>query len=154
MGNFTSAVGILRMQFEAIVRAHWSYFAASDLAIEKMLSELTTENENGSYKIRMLGEMLSKMEAKAPPNALAPLLEFRDYSWKPLSSYVHGGTHAINRHSKGYPVQLLEQVLRNSNGLNGLTAYFWAQLSGYPHLPKEVFGLFSKFKDCLPPDRQ
>ena len=44
-------------------------------------------------------------EAKAPKNSIDPILEFKEYSWKPLSGYVHGGLHAIERHSKGYPKQ-------------------------------------------------
>ena len=153
-GNFTSAIGLLRLQFESLVRAHWFYFAATDIAIEKQLAELSNETAKRANTIPMLNEMLQKMEGKAPENALAPLLEFKEYSWKPLSSFIHGGIHAINRHSKGYPLPLLDLLLRNSNGLNGTTAYFWTQLTGQPHLSKEVFKSFSDFRDCLPSDRK
>ncbi|MCG9747562.1 hypothetical protein [Shewanella sp. Isolate8] len=152
-GNFTSATGLLRLQFEALVRAHWFHFAATDIQIEKHLEELTYKSATKNSKAPMLSEMLQKMEGKAPKNALDPLLEFKQFSWKPLSSYVHGGIHAINRHSQGYPIQLLELVLRNSNGLNGVTAYFWSHLTGQPHRPKEVMELFKEFRNCLPPDR-
>jgi hypothetical protein len=152
-GNFTSAIGLLRLQFEALVRAHWFHFAATEIQINKHLADLTNESENRASRMPMLTEMLEKMEGKAPDNALHPLLEFKQYSWQPLSSYIHGGIHAINRHSKGYPVKLLEQTLRNSNGLNGTTAYFWSHLTGQPQKPKEVMESFKEFKDCLPMDR-
>lgn len=42
-------------------------------------------------KLPMLSEMLKKLEGKAPQIALDQLLELKQYSWKPLSSYVHGG---------------------------------------------------------------
>ncbi|WP_240778434.1 DUF6988 family protein [Shewanella polaris] len=152
-GNFTSAIGLLRLQFEALVRAHWFHFSATEIQINKHLADLTNESANRASKIPMLTEMLEKMEGKAPENALLPLLEFKQYSWKPLSSYIHGGIHAINRHSKGYPIELIEQVLRNSNGLNGTTAYFWSQLTGQANKPKEVMKSFNEFRDCLPSDR-
>ena len=152
-GNFTSAIGLLRLQFEALVRAHWFHFSATEVQINTHLADLTNENAHRASKIPMLTEMMDKMAGKAPENALLPLLEFKEYSWKPLSSYVHGGIHAINRHSKGYPIQLLELVLRNSNGLNGTTAYFWSHLTGLPQIPKEIMASFEVFRDCLPADR-
>ena len=98
----------------------------------------------------MLSEMLRKMEGKAPKNALDPLLEFREYSWEPLSSYIHGGIHAIDRHSKGYPVALLEQTLKASNGVNGMTGYFLAILTGNSGLSKDFHKSFFDYQDCLP----
>jgi len=80
---------------------------------------------------------------------MAPILEFKEYSWKPLSSYVHGGLHAIDRHSKGYAIQILEQALKASNGVNGLVAVFGAILTGRPELTKEVYTSFDTFSDCF-----
>jgi len=149
-GNFTSSLGIVRLQFEALVRALWFFYVASDLNVEKFSADLNVETEKKAQKIPMLSEMLKKMEGKAPKNALDPLLEFKEYSWKPLSSYVHGGIHAINRHSKGYPIALLEQTLKASNGVNGMTGYFLAILTGNSKLAKQFHNSFFEYKDCLP----
>lgn len=148
--NFTSALGLLRLQYEALVRSVWVYYAASDIAVEKLGSELTVESSKKAEKLPMLSEMLRKLEGKAPKNALDPLLEFKEYSWKPLSSYVHGGIHVLDRHSKGYPVELLKQTLKASNGVNGMAGYFIAILSGIPERAKSFHDTFFKFKDCLP----
>jgi hypothetical protein len=43
-GNFTSALGLVRLQYEAFVRAMWLFFAASDLEVSKLLSELTHDS--------------------------------------------------------------------------------------------------------------
>lgn len=98
----------------------------------------------------MLSEMIKKMETKAPEALLESILEFKKYSWKPLNSYVHGGLHVIDRHSKGYPVELLEQALKASNGLNGHTGIFAAVLAGDRDLMKDVHRKISEdFSDCF-----
>jgi hypothetical protein len=99
----------------------------------------------------MVSKMLEKLTGNAPEEATAPLLEFRDYSWKPLSSYVHGGIHAIHRHSKGYPAGIIEQTLRASNGLCGVTGMFAAVLTGQQSNVSEMSNLYQSFSDCLPP---
>ena len=43
-GNFTSAIGLLRLQYEAFTRSIWLFYAASDLAVTKMMTELTAGN--------------------------------------------------------------------------------------------------------------
>lgn len=152
-GNFTSAIGLLRLQFEAVVRALWIVYAASDTSVKKFSEGFTNETALKNENMPMLSEMLKKLEERAPKNALIPLLEFKEYSWKPLSSFVHGGKHLVNRHAKGYPVDLLEQTLKASNGLNGFTGYFLAILSGDQKIAKNFFKTWNQFKDCLPPDR-
>ena len=101
----------------------------------------------------MLSEMLSRLEGKAPKEALDMLLEFKQYSWKPLSSFVHGGVHAIHRHSKGYPAALLDQALRASNGVSLMVGMLLVMLSGDQSQRGRVSGIQMKFRDCLPPDR-
>lgn len=152
-GNFTSAVGLLRLQYEALVRAMWLLYAASDTAVEKLSVELTHERARKSEKITMLSEMLRKLEGNAPAEALDMLLEFKEYSWKPLSSFVHGGIHAINRHSKGYPVTLLEQALRASNGVSLMVGMLLVILSGDLTQNKKIQKIQREFTDCLPPKK-
>ena len=96
-GNFTSAIGLLRLQYEAFTRSIWMFYGASDVAVSKLMTELTAESARKSQKLPMLGEMLKKLEGKAPQVVLDQLLEFSEYSWKPLSSYIHGGIHAVQR---------------------------------------------------------
>lgn len=147
--NFTSAIGLLRLQFESLVRGMWIFYAASDTALSKLTAELNEDSQKRANNLPMLSEMVTQLEKKAPKNAIDPILEFKEYSWKPLSSYVHGGLHAIDRHSKGYPVQILEQALKASNGVNGLVAVFGSILTGQPQLTKEVYKSFDKFSECF-----
>lgn len=149
-GNFTSATGLVRLQYEALVRAIWLLYSASEIAVAKLMSELTTETANKANKLPMLSEMLEKLDGKAPKEALDMLLEFKEYSWKPLSSFIHGGIHAITRHSKGYPAPLLEQVLKISNGISVMVGMLLVILHGGGQKVGLMPQIQRKYANCLP----
>lgn len=149
-GNFTSAVGLFRLQYEALVRAMWLLYSAADNAVSKLMGELTHDGAIRAEKLPMLAEMLNKLEDKAPAEAVAMLREFKEYSWKPLSSYVHGGMHAMHRHSKGYPQVLLEQALKASNGVSTMVSMLLVILSGDRTQLGKLPKVQVEFSDCLP----
>lgn len=64
--NFTSALGLLRLQFESLVRGMWVLYAASDIAVSKLTAELNEENQRRANNLPMLSEMISQLEKKAP----------------------------------------------------------------------------------------
>lgn len=149
-GNFTSSLGVLRMQYEALVKAVWILYAASESSIGKLQSELNHETAKRADKVPSLSEMLGELDGKAPSQAISPLLEFKEYSWKPLSSYIHGGIHAINRHGKGYPTPLLSQAARSSNGLLIMTGMMLVIMSGDSRHSGRISAIQKRFADCLP----
>ena len=149
-GNLTSATGLVRLQYEALVRAMWLCYAASDIAVSKLTSELTQESANRANKTPMLSEMLEKLQGKAPQEAVDMLLEFKEYSWKPLSSFVHGGIHAIHRHSKGYPLPQLAQMVRISNGVSTMVGMLLVILHGGGEQRGKIPRIQKEFADCLP----
>lgn len=151
IGNTTSATSLLRLQYESLVRAIWVIYSASDSIVEKLSAELNSENAKKANRLPMLSQMLNEMEKTTPHNALIPLLEFRDTSWKDLSSFVHGGFHLIHRHGAGYPAWLQETVLRSSNNLNGMNGYFISIMTGDIPLSKSVHASFNDFMDCCIP---
>jgi len=150
VGNFTSALGLVRLQYEALVRAMWLLYSASDIAVSKLMSELTNETAKKADQLPMLSEMLKKLDGKAPKEAMEQLYEFKVYSWKPLNSYVHGGIHAVHRHSKGYPKPLLLQILKASNGVSIMTGMLLVILSGDKRQSGKIPALQREFIDCLP----
>lgn len=99
-GLYTSAAALLRVQYESLVRALWVLYVSTDSQAELMLAELTQETTKQASKIPMLSQMLEEIEKKAPHAPVAHLKEFKHYSWRPLSSFVHGGIHAVNRHGR------------------------------------------------------
>lgn len=149
-GNFTSGIAVLRMQYEALTRAIWTLYAAPDNSIDKLSSDLNPEIAKWADKVPLLSEMLEQLKGKAPSNAINPLLEFKEYSWKPLSSYVHGGIHAINRNKKGYPAGLLVQEIKASNGLLLMTGMMLVVLSGDARQMGRIPAIQQRFADCCP----
>lgn len=149
-GNLTSATGLVRLQYEALVRAMWLLYAASDTVVSKLTSELTQEAANKANRLPMLSEMLEKLQGKAPQELVNMLLEFKEHSWKPLSSFIHGGIHAIHRHSKGYPLPLLEQMVRISNGVSVMVGMLLVILHGGGAQRGKMPLIQREFADCLP----
>jgi hypothetical protein len=150
-GLHTSAAALLRVQYESLVRALWSLYVASDVEADLLISELTNESAERAATIPMLGQMLLAIEKKAPHAPVSQLKEFKQYSWKPLCSFVHGGIHAVSRHSRGFPAPLVEGMIRNSNGLLTITANLALILSGSAPaglIPR----IQAQFRDCLPPE--
>lgn len=146
----TSAISLLRLQYEALVRAVWLLYAASDSAISKLVAPLSQEAEQAaSNSLPSFSTMMNEIEKKAPAAAFRHLKEFKDYSWRPLNSFVHGGIHAVKRNKDGYPAALLSQTLRHSNNLSNLAAIALVCLIDHPPLTQIVAGVSAKYADCL-----
>ena len=151
-GNSTSGIGMLRLQFEALVRSMWICYAASEERVSTLSSELTSESaRKATNQHPGLSEMLTKLDGKAPKEAMDLLLEFKEYHWKPLSSFVHGGIHAIIRHGTGYPPTLLAPLVKGSNGVSMMSAMMLVILSGDPAQQGKLPAIQTEFADCLPP---
>ena len=114
------------------------------------MGEFSREAVGNNEKLPMHAEMLNALDGKAPRDAMISLLSFKEYQWKPLSSYIHGGVHALRRHSDGYPVDLLKQVLRASNGLSTMVAMVLLLISSDQSKQGFLPSVQMDFKDCLP----
>jgi hypothetical protein len=149
-GLYTSAAALLRVQYESLVRALWVLYVAKDGQVDLMLADLTQETAMQASKIPMLSQMLEEIEVKAPHAPVAHLKEFKHYSWRPLSSYVHGGIHAVNRHGRGFPPELVLTEVQLSNGLLGIAGNLLLILSGVPQEAGTMVGIYTEFQDCFP----
>lgn len=150
-GLCTSAAALLRVQYESLVRALWVLYVATDDQAGLLLAELTGETAKQARKIPMLSQMLEGIELKAPHAPVSHLKEFKHYSWRPLSSYVHGGIHAVSRHGRGFPVELVLMEIRHSNGLLGIAGNLLLILAGIPPEAGKMAGIYAEFEDCFPP---
>ncbi|TVT83961.1 hypothetical protein [Pseudomonas sp. H3(2019)] len=151
-GNFTSATGLLRLQFEAFVRGMWLIYVADADSVALLMSELSDEGMVKAQKMPTPAAMLDELEGKALKQTLAKLKEFKQNSWKSLNSFVHGGIHAVNRHSKGYPILLLMQLLKASNSLSVMVCMLMSELAESPIGKNRVAEINIEFEDCLPMD--
>jgi len=150
-GLYTSAAALLRVQYESLVRAIWVLYVATDDQAGLLLADLTDESAKQASKIPMLSKMIIEIEDKAPHAPVAHLKEFKHYSWRPLSSYVHGGIHAVSRQGRGFPVELVLMEVRHSNGLLGIAGNLLLILAGVPVEAGRMAAIYKEFQDCFPP---
>jgi hypothetical protein len=150
----TSAVAMLRIQYECVVRAIWAAYAADAKDLSRLLSVLTPENAQSASKLPNLSKMIDQLDARgAPPVAVDMLKDFRDNNWNALNSYVHGGLHALNRQQTGMPLQLLVHLVQFSNGLLIMAAMMLAKLTDEDAISQAVARAQLAFADCLPDTR-
>lgn len=147
---YTSALSLVRLQYEALTRSVWLLYAATEVQIETLASPLTLDAEREAKKLPMFGAMLDQCVKVAPEPASRMLLNFKEVNYHAMNSFVHSGIHPLRRHVEGYPVKLIEDVLRNSNGLNVMTYQLAVVLTGDPRYAGTVKALQDKYHQILP----
>ncbi len=150
--NFTSAMALLRIQFETTARCIWLFYAADDEYIAKHDSQLTAADDgysDGPDVTNMLKDL--DLKPNVPKQASVMLAEFKSQSWRALGSYIHGGKHPLKRKQDGYPVQLLTGITQQSTGLLLMAAMTVIAMSGDQKLADKFWKLQNEFKDCLAP---
>ncbi len=149
---YTSSYALFRLQYEALVKAMWTFYIASDEQLELIVGDLSTEraDENGK-KLPPISKMLKQLEdAKTPAHhTILQLIQFKDISWNALNSYVHSGLHAVKRSMSGYPKELTFTVIRQSNNLMYMSAYLLAIITGNPSVIEAVSHARKRFIDCM-----
>jgi len=150
-GFLPSSIVIHRAQFEALVRSVWIIYSATDDHINRLSTDLNLDSEQAAKNLPQVADMITSIGKSGPREAYDALNRFKDNSWKALNSYVHAGIHPIRRHSEGYPVKLIIDVLRNANGLAVMSAMQAVVLAGEQPMQKDVLELAFEFNECMPP---
>lgn len=147
---YTSALSMMRLQYEALTRSVWLLYAATDLQVETLASPLTLDAEHAAKKMPMFAAMLDQIVKTAPEQASRMLLNFKETNYHAMNSFVHSGIHPLRRHAEGYPVKLIQDVLRNSNGLNVMTLQMGVILTGDPRFNGVIRAVQEEFDQILP----
>jgi hypothetical protein len=150
-GLLPSALVVHRAQFEALTRSIWLTYAASNKQISKLAADLSLESEQAAKNMPQIAQMIQALEKSGPQQAYEALARFKDNSWTALNSYAHAGIHPIRRHHDGYPVKLLHDVLRNTNGLAVMSCMQAVVLSDQQPLQRALLELAGKRSRCMPP---
>lgn len=150
-GVLSSALVVHRAQFEALVRSLWLAYAATDGQVSKLARELTVDTDQAANGVPLVKEMMTALEQKAPPPAYEALARFKTNSWAALNSYAHAGLHPLRRHADGYPVALIQDVLRNANGLAVVNCMQAAVLSGAQPRQRNILVRAAAHPRCMPP---
>lgn len=146
-----SGIGLLRLQFEATLKAFWVRFAAADSWIEKIGVIREVNHQLVEPDLPVVGKMLKDVERTAPPKAFALLDQFKSVAWRQLNSYVHGGMHALANLGGAFPAAFLVQIVANANGVYGLAATLAASLSNDPQRVQLAIASQFAHPECLPP---
>lgn len=149
--SISSAIALLRVQFETVTRALWLHFAASDQRIAKLAELIVGRSLKEPANAPSMNEMLEALAKYAPPVISKMLGELKAGAWAPLNSYIHGGIHPLMQSHHGYTPEYAIQTLRNANGLSMMAAMLMAVLSGDPSVTNRVRELQLAHLDCLPP---
>lgn len=148
VNNYTTAVSLLRLQYEAVARAMWTHFAAKDTFLAKYAAPTDIKKLPPDFPtITEMIEQISNGPVKGPGEMLS---SFKEVTWSGMNSYVHNGFLPIERFLNGYPEGLLIQIVESSNALNIMVAMVLARMSGDYSLANRVKQLQLDFKDSLP----
>lgn len=145
-----SGAALLRLQYEALLRAAWLLYVASPSQVNKLAAALDLEAEQAAKNLPGYMEMLESVGKSAPEGLSAPLVEFNQYSRHALNSFVHSGIHPLRRAQEGFPLELAHRLIIMSNGLMHLAYRMLASLSGSQRRMDKVTHLYRTFEDCLP----
>lgn len=145
-----SGAAVLRLQYEALLRAAWLLFAANPTQVEKLSCVPDLQSEQAAKSLPGYLDMLDAVVKKAPLGLSAPLVEFNQYSRHALNSFVHGGIHPLHRARTGFPAEMAATLVRFSNGLSHFAYRMLASLSGSQRRMDRVTHLYTNFKDCVP----
>jgi len=148
VNNHTTAVSLLRLQYEAVARAMWTHFAAKDTFLAKYAAPTHIKKLPPDFPtITEMIEQMSNGPVKGPGEMLS---SFKEVTWSGMNSYVHNGFLPIERFLNGYPEALLIQIVESSNALNTMIAMVLARMSGDMDKVTLVKQLQIDFKDSLP----
>lgn len=150
-GMHTAALALVRLHFEATVRAIWLHHGASDEWLDRFAAPMVP----GQLAEPVLGPnvdaMLQTLAKTAPPFLAQTLGAFKAATWQPMNSYVHGGIRPVVQSLAGCTPQQLVGVLQNGNGMALMTANLLVVALQDPALAGRIGPIQYKHRACLPP---
>lgn len=150
-GTHTAALALVRLHFEATVRAIWFHHGASDEWLERFAAPMAP----GQLAEPVLGPnvdaMLQTLAKTAPPFLAQTLGAFKAATWQPMNSYVHGGIRPVVQTLAGCTPQQLVGVLQNANGMALMTANLLVVALQDPALAGRIGPIQQAHRVCLPP---
>jgi hypothetical protein len=148
--NATSAIALVRLQFEAVLRGSWLFFAASDDWIGKFTSQPTSNRHVESTKFPFANVMLEDLSTSpAEPVLPQSLANLKKLAWDSMNSYTHGGFRMMARALDGFEPELLAWMLKTTNSLSYITAQLIAQIANDQERSDRLFDIHNSMLDCL-----
>lgn len=147
---FLTSMSVLRLQFDVLIRQWWIFFVAANSQIEKLATPLTRENFTiMNNPVISTEEMLDDLDKKAQVGLHARLVQSRNDSAKVLSSFVHTGVHPYEWIKAGIPVNVILNVLKQSNYQLHMAYSILAVMENNNDLYNVTQFFAKKYQDCL-----
>ncbi len=153
-GHLASAIALLRVQLDAIIRIVWIHYAATDDWVQSVVALQPGGLSKDPTNALSVNDMLRGIQAKAPAELHRQLAEFKTAAWPALNSYIHSGIWPVVQRMRGNEIEGAIQTLKNSNGLSGMSAMMVAMHTGNRQNTIGVKLLHLRHKGCLPPLRE
>lgn len=146
----TQAMILLRSQFEAVVRAYWLLFIATNHQVSKLSFSYTFDEQFESDTCPMISEMLDKLsnaDLLAKP-VIDHLCMFKKYHLKQLNSFVHTGKQTFTRDVMGYKEDMVLILMGQSNNLITIAAQIMLKHT-IPDKQAFISHLVKKYRACF-----
>lgn len=148
--NPTSALAIVRLQYEAVLRCAWIVFAASDDWVEKFSARPTSNEGKEPAEFLRVFEMLEQLQrSKADPMIHLSLSTLKEKAWDSLNSYTHGGLRLMIRSLEGFEDELLLWMLRTTNSLSYMSSQLLAFVANDPACSHRLNSVRKAMPDCM-----
>lgn len=147
-GQHGTALALIRLHFEATIRAAWVLFGAKDHWIQEFVEPVPYGSLSEPTMGPPIPAMLDAIHGRAPD--LATEGRRLNETVKVMHSFVHGGAHLVVHALRGYPIDKLIDVLRNRNLLLLMISNVIVVASEKLDLGGEVARLLRSHKDILP----
>jgi hypothetical protein len=148
--NASSALALVRLQYEAVLRGAWILYAASDDWMGKFSSQppINEGKEPAEFpKVYMLLEQLAA--SPADPVLHKSLVGLKNIAWDSLNSYTHGGLRLMLRSLEGFEDELLIWMLRTTNSLSYVAAQLLAHVANDPACSNKLLTTRNAMADCM-----
>lgn len=150
-GHLASAIALLRVQLDAIIRIVWIHYVANDDWVQTVVTLQPGGETKDPTNTLSANEMLKGIASKAPAELHRQLADFKNAAWPALNSYIHSGIWPVVQRLQGNEVAGAIQTIRNSCGLTGMAAMMIAMHTGSSVNTANVKLLLLHHKDCIPP---
>jgi hypothetical protein len=145
-----SAMTLLRVQHEALLRAIWLLYAASEANVDALAAPRTMATLKKANNLPLTHDLLDQVEKSDAPEVMKRnLRQFRDQSWAGMNSYTHAGLLALGRIGSGHPESHLVQTVQVSNAHSYSACMIMARLVGPEHSSASINVIALAHPGCM-----
>ncbi|MDP3821703.1 MAG: hypothetical protein Q8R33_09520 [Burkholderiales bacterium] len=149
-GLHLTAMALVRLHYESVVRALWMQVGAKEDWIQKFAGPIP----EGQLSEPVLGPpvdaMLDRLAVVLPPWIASELRRLKDASWLPMNSYVHAGVRAAAHSMIALPPDKIGAVLKNANALAITNAQTYLLACNDPASAGRLSAIQTRHRGCLP----